>query len=324
MKTLFKIYALAIAVCCVVATAIIAGCTHDEPEIYNPELQILFQPEMLMHISHDDINKYPTKNSFAVCAWMFPANTTWQNSPDQANEYFPVSEAKSKEVFITDTTLRDTVRDTLWAISDKIIWPDIDNTLTFMAYSPFGANCTCNLETGVTYVTDILENQTDLLFTAPLANKHKVKDGWLVPVIFQHALCRIDFKAKSRVAQNENIRVKKITINSIHHKGVFRSLPEPYWVQDISKKELPVFSGEEYIGGTSDEIGKYWLMIPQELNTRVTVEFDYISDTGCVINHKIETVPLNTTLKEGMRYTFTLSIGWDDVQFIKEIIEERL
>ncbi|MBR5857241.1 MAG: fimbrillin family protein [Bacteroidales bacterium] len=324
MKSLFKIYAISIAMCLCVTVAMIVGCTYDEPDNINPDIRILFQPEMLMHVSHDDIDRYSTKNSFAICAWELPANTNWQNGHKDATEYLPISEARSKEVFITDTTLRDTVKDTLWAVSDRETWPDFDKNLAFMAYSPYSAGCTCSLESGITYVTDILEDQTDLLYTSPLLNKHKINDGWLVPIIFQHALCRINFKAKSRVSENEKIEVKRITLNNIHHKGVFRSLPNPYWVQDISERELPIFNGEKEIAGTPEIIGRYWLLIPQTLDTKVTVEYNYISNTGCLINHKIETIPLKTILEEGINYTFILSIGMDDVQFIKEIIEERL
>lgn len=325
MKKWFNIlFATVCAVAVAVMVCMTVSCTYDELDNPDPKVRILFQPEMFMHMSHNDVDKYPTESTFAVCAWELPANTSWQLGYKDAVEYLPLSEARSSEVFITDTTLRDTVKDTLWVISDKTAWPQEKTNHLFMAFSPFKANCTCTIEDGVTYVTDILENQTDLLYTAPLTNKQKIRDGWLVPIIFEHALCRVEFKAKSRVAKGEKITLKSVKINRIHHKGVFKSLPHPYWKQEVSFTELPIFEGNEVLANTPEIIGRYWLVIPQTLDTKVTVEYTFTTVDGTEINHTLETVPLKTMLKEGHKYTMTLSLGMDDVQFMKEIIENRI
>lgn len=38
----------------------------------------------------------------------------------------------------------------------------------------------------------------------------------------------------------------------------------------------------------------------------------------------LSTVSLKTALEAGMKYTFTLSIGIDDVKFLTELIEHRM
>ena len=67
------------------------------------------------------------------------------------------------------------------------------------------------------------------------------------------------------------------------------------------------------------------LMLPQALNTYVTVEFEYINFDGGTISQTLQTAsPLKTVLQPGYNYTYTLSVGIDDVLFLQEVIEEEM
>jgi hypothetical protein len=66
-------------------------------------------------------------------------------------------------------------------------------------------------------------------------------------------------------------------------------------------------------------------MLPQVLDTYVTVEFDYTTFAGTTITQTLKTTnPIKTALQPGRTYTYTLSVGIDDVLFLQELIEEEM
>lgn len=307
----------------ILAAIALASCTYDDAEDYNPQMRLMFQPGMYMHVAHEEVERFPTEQSIAVRAWSLPDTSTWEQATHQAIEYIPLQEARSREVFITDTTLRETVKDTLWVITENTMWPSKNEHLTFMAFSPFGAECSCNIEEGITYTVNTLKNQTDLLYTAPHSNRNKINNGWVVPLRFQHALCRMDFRIKHRVADNEKITVTKITVDEVHNQGTFKSLSTPQWELETQLEPLTFFEGTREIAPLPDKIGHYWLLIPQQLDTRVTVEYTYTNAAGNTIAQKLKTTQrLRTNLAAGQTYTYTLSVGIDDIKFLQEIIED--
>lgn len=307
----------------VIAAVLLSGCTIDDAEDYNPQMRLMFQPEMYMHVAHEDVERFNTKETFAVRAWVLPDTMVWEQAAHIAKEYMPLMEARSKEVLVTDTSLRNTVKDTLWVVPENVIWPSKYENLTFMAFSPFIAGCSCDMENGITYKTNTLINQTDLLYTAPHSNLNKINNGWVVPLRFQHALCRMDFRIKHRVADNEKITVTKITVDEVHNQGTFKSLSTPQWELETQLEPLTFFEGTREIAPLPDKIGHYWLLIPQQLDTRVTVEYTYTNAAGNTIAQKLKTTQrLRTNLAAGQTYTYTLSVGIDDIKFLQEIIED--
>lgn len=304
------------------AALMLAACAIDRPQEYNPECRLMFQPDMYMHVSHEDIDRFPTDATFGVAAWALPEGVTWKEGAADAEEFIPLSEARSMEVFITDTTLRDTVRDTLWGLPGQVHWPSGNTVLTFLAYSPYEAACGCDRVKGISWSVDLSEDQTDLLYTAPHADMHKINDGWVVQLIFEHALSKVDFRVKHRVEDDERITVKNITIDAMRHKGTFNSLGTPQWSLDESMMPVTFFEGSVDARPLPQEIGDYMLVVPQELDTFVTVEYEYTTFAGTSIVQKLETVPLRTRIEPGRSYTYTLTIGIDDVKFMLELIEE--
>lgn len=307
----------------VIAAVLLSGCTIDDAEDYNPQMRLMFQPEMYMHVAHEDVERFNTKETFAVRAWVLPDTMVWEQAAHIAKEYMPLMEARSKEVLVTDTSLRNTVKDTLWVVPENVMWPSKYENLTFIAFSPFIAGCSCDMENGITYKTNTLINQTDLLYTAPHSNLNKINNGWVVPLRFQHALCRIDIRVKHRVESNQKITVTKIEIDDVKCRGTFKSLKTPQWELEDSLSTIMIFEGNKEVEPLPQEIGRYWLLPPQQLDTRITVEYKYTNAAGNTITQKLKTNErLKTALEAGRTYTYTLSIGIDDVKFLKELIEE--
>ena len=304
----------------ILAVCLFAGCASDETQDYHPELRLLFQPNMYMHVSHEDVDLFTTDRSFGVSAWKLSEGQTWKRDASQAVSYLSMSEARSRKVSFTDASTTGTIEDTLWMVSDNVYWPSQEESLTFLAYSPYSANCSCDPMLGVTYTVNTLENQTDFLYSRLHADKFSSNNGGVVPIQFEHALCKVDFRVKKQVYGNDRIIVKSITLDQAHCRGTFRSLATPHWEKEETLEPLPIFEGNEDIGSVPQSIGRYWMMIPQQLASPVTVEYEYITPTQ-TLSWKKQTVPLRTGLEAGRSYTFTLLIGWDDVIFQQELLE---
>lgn len=282
------------------------GCTSDEVQDYNPELRLMFQPDMYMQVAHDSVECFPANETFAVQGWKLSQAQTWKNDAENATVFLPVSEAKRKGA--------------LWAVDDNLLWPDYDESLTFIAYAPYRATCRLDVENGVSYTTDILQDQTDVLYTDPHADRRKLEDGWVVPMYFKHTLCRVDFRIKHRVDVDEKITVKRIVLDKVRHRGTFRSLASPQWETEEDDTSLTFFEGSREIQALPDTIGRYWMMIPQPLDTSVTVEYEF-TDPYRTLQKRVQTVPVRTLLESGRTYTYTLSVGMNDVRFLQEILE---
>lgn len=294
------------------AVLVLTSCAFDDQQIHDPELRLMFQPEMYMHVSQEGSEGFPTEESFAVCAW---------KNGDQ--EYLPLSEARSSEVTISEGPTNTEVKDTLWLISDELKWPPVNEHLSFLAFSPYAADCECNLSDGISFKADILKEQNDILFTHPHSDRHKVENGWVVPLQFSHAFCKVDFRIKNRVTDQEEITIKRIAMEGAFHKGNFSSLRTPQWQTEGEMAEIVFFEGSCPTGNLPEKIGEGLLMIPQQLGTRLKIAYDYTTIYGSKLSMDLETSTIMTEMEAGYSYTYTLSVGIDDVKLIQEVIGDR-
>ena len=303
-----------------IALMLLAGCTFDAPVIYDPALRLLLHPEMYHHIDDEDAAVYPLDQDFSVCAWT--GDRLW----------LPLSRAFSQEVSLTDSIRKVQVIDTLWAFDKEVMWPDKNSVLTVTAFVPCEEECEVSLEKGVQWSTDVLQEQVDLLYVHKDKNRLGNLNNNILHLPFKHALSRISFRVKNRVDNTgaldpldrpDKITVKKITIDGVKHSGSFCSLPAPVWTLDEDMQPLEIFDGSFLTSGTPEPIGNIWLMVPQTFNTNVFVEFQYTTFANTTITQHIRTVPLTTTIEPGRDYIYTLSVGIDDVIFLKERLEER-
>ena len=303
------------------ALLFLAGCTIDSPVIYDPDLRILFQPETYRHVVDEDEDIYPGEQDFAVCAWA------------SGKQWLKLSRAYRQEISLTDTLRKVQVKDSLWTFAEEVLWPGKNEVVSFAAYSPYQAGCAISEDKGVQWSTDVLEDQTDLLYSHKDVDRRDNVDANVVHLSFSHALCQIGFRVKNRVDNTgaldalnrpDKITIKKITIDGVKHKGSFRSLPSAEWTLQEDKAALPIFEGLFQTSGIPEPIGTVWLMVPQTFDTTITVEFQYTTFENTTITQVLKTVPMKTKLENGRNYTYTLSVGIDDVKFLQELIEEDL
>ncbi|MBR7134534.1 MAG: fimbrillin family protein [Bacteroidaceae bacterium] len=305
---------------CIFVALLFAACTHDEPLEHNPELALMFQPSMYMHVADDNVEGFSEEMSFAVRAWSLPRAEEWNLSSAKATEFLPLSVASCKKANIAKNSSGGNVTGKLWTLGENVLWPSTSERLTFMAYSPVAADCTCDPVSGVTCTMDVSTEQTDLLYTLPCRDREKLKDSGIVPLTFDHALCRIDLRVTHRVSADEKITIKRITLDEAQYKGTFASLHDPQWTLEESSTAFTLFEGTQEAGSTPAAIGRYIFLPPQKLATPITVEFEYTTAFETTIPLTLKTVAMGTELKAGRTYTYTLSVGVDDVKFLQEII----
>ena len=306
-----------------VVLMLLAGCTIDALIIFDPEVRLLFHPEMYHHIDDEEAAVYPLDQDFSVCAW----------TGDR--EWLPLSRAFSQEVSLTDSIRKIQVTDTLWAFDEMVMWPSKNEILSVTAYSPYDEECEISREKGVQWSTDdILKEQVDLLYAHKERNRMGNINNNIFHLPFNHALSRVSFRVKNRVDNTgahdvlnrpHKITVTNIIIEGVKYKGSFCSLPEPTWTLNDDLRPLPIFINDSFVtSGTPEPIGNVWLLVPQTFNTKVYVQFEYTTVEPTIITQRLGTVPLTTTIEPGRDYVYTLSVGIDDVLFLQERIEDRL
>lgn len=295
----------------ILAAVVLTGCTLDNRHDFDVDYAIEFQPAMYMHSAPSDTESYPEGQDFGVSVWVLPDGYCWDEDSEKAEDYALACCIACEG-------------DGSWTMTD-MLWPAKYERLTFIAYSPFEEASGCDRTDGVLWTdVDIMEDQTDLLYTDPLADMSKTECGGVVTLPFRHAMCLVDFRVKNRVEKGEKIVVKKITIDAVRNRGEFRSLMEPAWNLEDSMVPVVFYEGRYDTGWLPEPIGSEWLFLPQELDTNVAVEYEYVHSTGSKLFMDLKTVPLKTVLEAGKRYTFTLSVGIDDVRFLEELIEDRI
>ena len=304
-----------------VALMLVAGCAIDAPVVYDPEVKLLLHPEMYHHIDDEEAAVYPLDQDFSVCAWA------------EDREWFPLSRAFSQEVSLTDSIRKIQVTDTLWAFEEDVMWPSKNVVLSVTAFTPCEEECEVSREKGVQWSTDVLQEQVDLLYAHVAKNRKGNVNGNILHVPFNHALSRVSFRVKNRVDNTgahdalnrpHKITVTNIIVEGVKHSGSFCSLPSPTWTVDDDMQTLEIFDGSFLTSGTPEPIGNVWLMVPQTFNTKVFVQFEYTTVEPTTITQRLGTVPLTATIEPGRDYIYTLSVGIDDVLFLKERIEDRL
>lgn len=302
MKQIFSYLALLLAT---------VGCTVDHKVEYDPDMQIQFLPVMhLASKSYEILDDYPDGKPFSVNAWTLERDCNWNEDITKTEEYL-----SNAPVYFNQMEG--------WVLECGTMWPSRDMRLTVIGYSPAEAFHSCSCENGVSCTYDILESQADLLYTKPQTDMDKVENHGVIVMPFKHALSQVDFKVKNRVTKDEEIIIRSLKIDNVKHKGVFVSLPEPKWTTEDDTTTITFFEGEQTTRNVADGIGDSWYFIPQVLATNVTVEYEYRTTeaTGFVTTQK--TCELQTNLKPGRHYTYTISVGIDDVKFLLEIIEDQ-
>jgi len=292
------------------AAALTVGCLNDVRDGYEPVVEIVFMPVMYSSVRAPQ-SECPDVEAFGVSAWQLPEGCGWNGWSASAEEFFA-----SERVACSGGE---------WCTAEPARWPAGDSRLTFIGYAPYGAAAECCRSRGVVFAgVDTSGQQGCLLYTDPLADVSKFSNGGIVPIVFRHALCEIAFRAHRMAGAGEKIVVRRITMDAVHAKGDFSSLPEPRWTVAGERSAQLFFDGSAELGNTPRTVGDFRFAVPQRLETTVTVEFECTGADGRTERRSITTQPLKTSLEAGRRYTCTLSVGPDTVMFLQEIIESEL
>lgn len=303
------------------ACIVCAGCTQDEILDLDKEFRLMFQPGMYMHVSSTGVEDFSINQTLGVCAWQLPEAKDNVTDLAGATLYLDIAEAHSE--MMVEKPVPQSTHDVYWVVGDDA-WQVDSKPVAFMAYAPYQMPCRCDATDGITCSVDIQKDQTDLLYTEPQTAKQHTTLGWMVPLVFKHAMAQIQFRVCHRVTLAEKIIVKGISIESIKHQGDFASLRNPQWILTDSIAPLTYFKDEQTVGQIAKRVGNGQLIIPQKLDSRVKVEYDYVTADG--ISVPMETYldkKLTSQLKPGNTYIYTLSISRADAKFQLENIEHR-
>ena len=147
----------------------------------------------------------------------------------------------------------------------------------------------------------------------------------VVTLPFRSVFAQVDFRVKSLTGEDVPLTVRRIELDEACYGGSFRSLPAPEWTLDREKTEpFLFFEGECPLRTSSQAVGATLYMLPQQLLAPVSVTFEAPAPSGETITQTIPTEPLGTMLEAGRYYTYTLSVGVDRVEFLLQIIEDRI
>lgn len=291
--------------CVWIALLLLAGgCVDDRRDGYDLVVEVAFSPAMYSAVRAVE-RPYPDDLPFGICAWALPSDLWWEAHRDLAGAFL-ADERVARE-------------GETWEMERPVDWPSAELRLSFLGYAPYGAASDCDRHAGVRFTgVDTSADQTDLLYTDPLADVSKFTGGGVVPVVFRHALCKVDFRVLRLAAGGGTITIRRIEIEEVRHRGDFASLRDPQWqFADEAAPEL-FFEGETEVRTSIRPIGEARFLIPQRLDCAVRVEFDYTNPWGGTLRQRLSTRPLDADFEAGRHYTVTLTLLPDEVQFLQE------
>ena len=288
----------------IAATLLAAGCVNDRRDANDPVVEIVFTPVMHTPVRAGE-HPYPDDLPFGICAWSLPEDRPWETDRDRA------------EAFLVDE--RVACEGAEWGMDRRVEWPAATRRLSFLGYAPYDAASGCDRTGGVRFTgVDTSVDRTFLLYTDPLADVSKFTGGGVVPVVFRHALCKVDFRVHRTPAGGGTITVRRTEFESVRHRGDFASLRDPQWLfTDEAAPEL-FFEGEAEARSSIRPVGEARFLIPQRLDCAVRVEFDYVNPWGGTLRQQLSTRPLDAVFEAGRHYTCTLTISPDEVLFLRE------
>ena len=351
MKKLFFIAAIAGAALVSCTKNELAPIVDEQPEITFASPVVGVQTKGLALAD----TEFPEGRDFKVYAEWFAANyTTGQGS-----------------AYIKDEVCTKKGSNNYWNPSKPYYWPSGDNAgkLTFAAFSPAnakGGSYDFATGKGIVFtdyvVTTTVDDQVDLLFTEKAYNKTKadmtvdhgdptshVYDG--IDLCFRHALCDINFYAKTKAdySGTTTITIKQIDIINVASKGTFNQglVDDDAKVTDMTKQLWTASSdGADYVPytvykdlTTGTELNSAdekplatdgdLMLIPQVMDNeqgdiQVVVSYD-IKSADTVIP-TTQTISLNasgypTQWLSSKRYNYTIVVGLDEIYFDPAVYE---
>jgi len=287
---------------------LVTGCYHDNPDYYDPEVRMQFSPVIQTAVKADETSVYPTEQPFAVSLWQFDAETEWLDS--------------TIEPFLLKETISFDGEE--WNNGSEMFWPSKEKVLTMIAVSPVGKALDLDHETGVYYkIENVLEDQTDFLYTDLHIGLDKLSNGGIINVPFNHAFCRVDFRVKHNAPETDSVVLTGLTLKEVKIGGEFASLRKQPWAAYNTTADVSFFEGEEELSNYPERVGASYFMVPQMLSSSLVVSFKYKDRSGVAIPYTLESEPLSHNLLLGRHYSFTVSITLGDPEYKVEVVESQ-
>ena len=294
-----------------IIVGIMVSCVKINGTIEDFDVELAFEPAIFSPVKVEAKGLYPKGVDFGVTASMLDASCVWAKNFSEAESFLVNEEVEQVG--------------NMWMPLSRCNWPDISKTLTIIAYSPYSSSTVCNFTDGVVFNgVNTVEKEEELLYTEPLTDLHKDIYGGVVSVPFKQALCSVGVKVKNLIGLNEKIEIYGIRFNGIRYEGNFHSLPYPSWDLTDSKTNLQFYNGVYESTQYPVTIGNSHKVIPQTLNGVFEVDFRYYTESGTFLDQTVSTRTVETCLEPGRNYSYTLSVGIDEVRFLLEVIDSQL
>jgi len=274
----------------IIAAALLAGCTLNDPDEWEQDVLLTFDPVLLVASKADaPTGEYPTDQPFGVDAWDYP-----------------VKGSGSSHLFLSAAKV--SFDGSVWAPAGGVLWPSKKRQVSFLAHSPFGKAASVSLDGGgvVFSGVDVLADQTDLLYSDLLEGLSKTGGG-VVNVPFRHALCYVDFAMRTNALAGDKVEVKSVSLMELSTTGSFNSLPQPIWKDLGTAHEVQYFAGSKEIGGSAQVLGPGMWTIPQAVETYVHVTLVHTLGNGIVQAYTMDSEKLSKHMEPGRHYTITVT-----------------
>lgn len=285
-----------------------AGCAIRIPDNPEPDVALTFDPVMYAAFKSDgNGGEYPVDRDFRVSVW----------------SYAPADGIRAANPFITASRVSHS--DGRWAPIPAAFWPSQSSRIVALAASPYEANASIDLESGVVFTNIDTANQTDLLYTDPIAGLSRNTAGGVVDLPFRHALCLVDFELRCNGSSDQEVTVLGVTLDGLYTCGSFASLPDPVWHTTAEVQEVVFFAGEQAVGYNNQQVGNSRWTIPQPLSSKVSVSLRYREYADQEeATRTLQTIPFNLLLEPGRHYTLTLSCLLDTKALKIDILDDLL
>lgn len=199
--------------------------------------------------------------------------------------------------------------DGIWRSEREHLWGPDDSMMSFFAISPSDLPATFSIDKGVCVNGfDISASAPDLKF-ATLTDVCKPQADLPTSIVFQSALCDVEFRAKSVASDDISITITKVTLSDVVTTGDFCTLPSPEWTLGPKKTELVVFEGNVLLTEDAQSLGEVMSVIPQNLRPRITLRYNFDSGMGGVIKDIDVEINRDFKWRVGKKRVYTFKVS---------------
>lgn len=197
----------------------------------------------------------------------------------------------------------------IWRSEREHLWGPDDSMMSFFAISPSDVPATFSRDKGVCVNGfDISASTPDLKF-ATLTGVRKPQADLPTSIVFQSALCDVEFRAKSVASDDISITITKVTLSDVVTTGDFFTMPSPEWTLGAKKTELVVFEGNILLTEDAQSLGEVMSVIPQNLKPRITLRYNFDSGMGGVIKDIDVEINRDFKWRVGKKRVYTFKVS---------------